>query len=150
TSEVVHFDHRESFEVNVRVALFQAADQFEEVFERQIGMKAADDVKFRGALTDAFIGALIDFFKGVGIRAWRIWITAEGAKFAVGYADIRRINVAIDIVIGDVAVLFFANVIGEPAGGEKIWRAIELHAVVEGETFSRENFVRDGLQSLVV
>jgi hypothetical protein len=46
-------------------------------------------------------------------------------------------------------VLFFAHVIGEPADGEEIGRAIEGNAVVKRQTFTRENFVGDRSQTLV-
>ena len=51
--EIVDFDHGEGFEVHVRMALLQAADQFQEKIERKIGMQAADDVKFGGAFAHA-------------------------------------------------------------------------------------------------
>jgi hypothetical protein len=35
-------------------------------------------------------------------------------------ADVRRIDVAIDVVIADVAVALLADVISEPADGQKI------------------------------
>src|SRR5256885_4214937 len=35
---VVDFDHRESFEVHVRVPLFYPADEFETIFKRQVWM----------------------------------------------------------------------------------------------------------------
>jgi len=53
--------------------------------------------------------------------------------------------VAIDVVIGDVAVFSFPDVIGEPTDGEKIGRAIQLDAFVEGKAFARSDFVRDWL-----
>ena len=54
---VVHLDHRERLQVHLRKALLQAANQLEVILERQIGMQAADDVKFRGAFGDALRGA---------------------------------------------------------------------------------------------
>ena len=112
-------------------------------------MQAADDVKFGRAFADALVGALIDFVEGVSVGAWRVRIAAERAELAVGNADVGRIDVTIDVVVGDVAVLLFPDVIGEPADGEKVGRAIQSDAFVEGKAFARADFVRNGLQSLV-
>jgi len=43
------------------------------------------------------------------------------------------------------AVLFFADVIGEPADAEKVGRTIKLDAFVEGKAFTCPDFVRDWL-----
>src|SRR6266705_6991689 len=107
-------------------------------------MQAADDVKFGRAFPDALVGALINFVEGVRVGAGRVGIAAKRAEFAVGNADVGRIDVAIDVVVGDVAVFPFPDVIGKPADGEKVGRAIQLDAFVEGEAFARADFVRDG------
>src|SRR5215470_17574759 len=135
--EVMHFDHRKSFEMYVRMALFQAANQFQEIFEWKIRMQAAHDMKFRRALTDAFVGALIDFLECVSVRAGRVRIATEGTELAVCNADIRRVNVAVDVVIRDIAVFFFADVVGEPPYSEQIRRAVKLDAIVKWEAFAR-------------
>jgi hypothetical protein len=36
------------------------------------------------------------------------------------HADVGRIDVTVDVEIGDVAVLFFADVVGEPADREQV------------------------------
>jgi len=59
--EVVDFHHGEGFEVDTGAALFESANHFEEIVKRQIGVEAADDVKFGGAFADALFGALVDF-----------------------------------------------------------------------------------------
>jgi hypothetical protein len=56
-------------------------------------------------------------------------------------ADVRRIDVAIDVVIADVAVALLADVIREPANGQEIIRFEEPHAFVCVEAFSSENFI---------
>src|SRR5690348_13133074 len=113
-------------------------------------MQAADDVKFRGALGDALSGALPDFFLRVGVSAGGILVTAKGAEAAMGTTDVRRIDVAIDVVVAGVAVALFADVIGEPADGEKIVRLIKRKTVFGGEALGGEDFLRDGLKTLVV
>src|SRR5882672_131888 len=112
-------------------------------------MQAADDVKFGCAFADALVGALINFVEGVSVGAGRVRIAAERAELTVGNADVGRIDVTIDVVVGDVAVFLLADIIGEPADGEKVGRAIKLDAFVEGKAFAGADFVRDGFQSLV-
>ena len=44
--QIRDLDHGEAFEMDLRKALLEAGTQIEEILERQIGMQAADDVKF--------------------------------------------------------------------------------------------------------
>ena len=61
-------------------------------------------------------------------------------------ADVGGIDVAIDVEIRDVAVLFFADVIRQPSDCEQVRRTVELDAVFERKALACEDFVRDGLQ----
>src|SRR3981189_488815 len=112
--------------MNVRMALLEATDEFEKIFERQIRVQTTDDVKFSGAFANALLGALVNFIQRKCVRAGGVWIAAECAEFAVRDADVGRIDVPVDVVIGDAAMFFLADVIREPADGEKIGRAMEL------------------------
>jgi hypothetical protein len=67
----------------------------------------------------------------------------------MGYANVRGIDVAIDVVIGDVAMFFFTDVIGEPAYCEQVGGAIESNPVVERKALAGENSVGDGPETLV-
>ena len=124
-------------------ALLQSANQIQKIFERQIGMQSANEMKFRGARANALFGALPDFIQRVGVCAGRIGIAAESAEPAMRHANIRGIDVAIDVVIANVAMLFFANKIRQPANGEEIGRAIESDAIGHVETRAGENFFGD-------
>ena len=112
-------------------------------------MQAANHVEFGGAFADALFGALVDFFEREGVGAGSVGIASESAQLAVGDAHVGGIDVAIDVEIGDVAVAFFAYVIGEPADGEKIGRAIQRDAIFEREALAGENFCGDGFQGSV-
>ena len=63
------FHHGKGFQVDVRAALLQSANHLQKIIERQIGVQAADNMKFRGTLADALLGTLVNFFKGVGVSA---------------------------------------------------------------------------------
>ncbi len=94
-----------------RTAFFQAAHHFQKIFKRQIGVQAADHVKFGGAFAHALFGALIDLFERKIVGAGRIGVAAEGAEFAVRHANVCGIDVAIHIEEASVAVALFAHVI---------------------------------------
>src|SRR5580692_1364495 len=145
----MNFDHRESLDMYGGAALLEAADKLQIMIERQIRMEAADNVKFRGSFPNALFRALVDFFERERVRSWRVGIATEGAEFAVRHADVRRIDVPIDVEIGDVAVALLADVVRQPAHRKKIRRTIEGDAVVHIQAFAREDFCRDGLQPLV-
>jgi len=83
-------------------------------------MQAANDVKFGGAFGDALRRALPDFFLRVGVGARGILVAAKRAETAMRAADVCRIDVAIDVVVAGVSVAQLANVIREPADGQKI------------------------------
>src|SRR5260370_4982851 len=56
--EVADLHHGEGLQVHAGTARLQAANQVQEVFKRKIGVKAADQVKFRGAFPQTLFGAL--------------------------------------------------------------------------------------------
>ena len=118
--EIVDFNHRERFEMYAGTALLQAANHFQKIFERQIGMQSANNVEFGCAFANALLGALINFFEGVSVGARRVGVAAERTQLAMRHADVGRIDVTVDVEIGDVAVLFFADVVGEPADREQV------------------------------
>jgi hypothetical protein len=62
------------------------------------------------------------------------------------HADVGRIDVTVDVEIGDVAMFLFADVVGEPADGEQVRRTIEFNAIFKREALIRENSIRDGSQ----
>ena len=148
--EVADLDHGEGFQVHAGAALLEAAHQVEKIFERQIGMQAADHVKFRGAFAHALLGALPDFFEREGVGAGRIGAAAEGAELAMRDADVGGIDVAIDVEVADVAVALLANVVGEPAEGQQVGRAVEREAVVGSQALAGQDLGGDGLKARVV
>src|SRR5487761_620370 len=106
--------------MDLREALLEAANHVEIERKRQIGMQAAHDVKFRRAFGDALPGALPDFLERVGVRARGIVVAPKSAEFAMRAADIRRIDVPVDVVVADVAVTLRATVFREPADSQQV------------------------------
>ena len=60
------------------------------------------------------------------------------------HADIRGIDVAIDVEVANIAVALFAHMIRQPAHGQQIVRFIEREAVGGIKPHSRQHFFRDG------
>jgi len=107
-------------------------------------------MKFGGALSDAVTGTLVDFLESEVVGAGRIGRAAKGAEFAVSDADVGGIDVTIDVEIGDIAMLFFADEVREPAYGEKIVRFIQRETVRGVETFAGKNLYGYRLEASVV
>ena len=66
------------------------------------------------------------------------------------HADVGRIDVPVDVEVADVAVALLADVVGEPADGQQVGRAIEGDAVVEVEPLAGQHLVGDRLEPRVV
>ena len=142
----MHLDHRERFEMDARAALLQPAHHFQIMIECQIGMQPADNVKFRRAFAHALFRALINLFERIHVRAGSVRIAPKRAQLAMRHANVGRIDVPIDVEIGDVAVALLANMIREPADREQIRRAKQQNAVVARQPFARQNLVGDRLK----
>ena len=97
--EIRDLDHGERFDVDLREALLEAADEVEEILKRQIGMQSADDVKLGDRFGVSGGGRLPRFFERHGVGAGRVLLAAEGAETAGGYTDVGWIDVPVDIEI---------------------------------------------------
>ena len=99
---------------------FSPLDQVEKIFERQVGMQAADDVELRHRLGVARSRGLPCLFQSHGVAGRVALLAAEGAQLAGRHAHIGRIDVAIDVEVGHVAVHALAHVVGQPAHGQHV------------------------------
>src|SRR5580658_9603026 len=143
--EVMNFNHREGLNMHTGAALFEAADQFEVMIEGQIRMQAADDVKLRGPFANALFRALVDLLESKRVSTGRVRIAAKSAEFAMRDAYVGRVDVAIDVVVGNVSVALLTNVVREPADGQKVRRTVKRDAVIHRQALARENFLSHGL-----
>src|SRR5580704_360960 len=103
-------------------------------------MQAADDVKFRRAFRHAFRRALVNFIERECVSAGRVRRASESAEAAMRYANIRGVNVAVDVVIADISVLLLADVIAKPAERKQIVRFVKRDAVFRIETLAGQYF----------
>src|SRR3984893_10981627 len=112
-------------------------------------MQAADDVKFRRAFCNALRCALVDLIQRERVSAGCVRRASESAKAAMRYANIRGVNVPVDVVIADISVLLLADVIPKPAERKQIVRLVKRDAVFRIEALAGENLRRYWLQSRV-
>src|SRR2546421_3813189 len=96
---MIEFDHRERFQMKLRILLLQRCQQIREVAERQLRVESASDMQLSRAFVDRLAGNLqriIDVVR-VSVRSARRAI--EAAELAVDVADIRRIEMPIDVEV---------------------------------------------------
>ena len=145
--EIVHLDHREGFQVHVRDG---AASGRESVRgKNRNGRSGCRPPTMWNSVAPSRTPCAARSYISSSVKVYapgESGIAAKGAKLAVRDADVGGIDVAIDVVIGDVAVALFADVVGQPADGKQIGRLVERDAVVKGEALAREDFVGDGFQ----
>ncbi len=81
------------------------------------------------------------------VRAVFAALAVEGAELAGEGADVGVIDVAVAIVIGAIAVEFFADEICEAADAVDVAAVVEGEAVIGGEALAGGDFFGDGRQS---
>ncbi len=107
-------------------------------------------MKLRDRLGIAGGRGLPCLFEGHGVAGGVALFAAEGAELAGRHADVGGVDVAIDVEVGHVAVHPLAHVVGQPAHGQHVVRAIEREAVVGAEPLLGQDLGGDGLQPRVV
>src|SRR5262249_47272006 len=138
--EPVPFDGGVGFQVEPRVGLVDDADDVEIPLVGQQVVQAADDVQLGGAAALGLGGALEDLFVGHDVTLRTFQVGPKGAEGAAVNADVGRVEVGVDVVIGEVAVFALAHLVGEFAEGEQVGRLVEVNAVVEREALAGVDF----------
>ena len=118
--------------MDLREALLEAGNQVEEILKWQIGMQPADDMELRDRFAVTRGSGFEGFIERHGVGAGSILLASEGAEAAGGHANIRRIDVAIDVEVGLVAMHALTHGICQPADGKDIGRTIERECIVAG------------------
>src|SRR5206468_9497033 len=130
--QIRDFHHRKSLEMHLRKSLLQAGDQIKEILKRQIGMQSANDVKLGNGFAVAGCGGFEYFFECHGVGARSILFSTEGAEATSGDTDICRIDMAVDIEVGLIAMHAFAHVIGKPTDGKNVAALIKRERIGGG------------------
>ena len=140
----VELDHRPRLAVHAGEPLLQSAEKPGVVLEGPGRVEASDDVKLR----DRFGVSLARLFDALSDRhlvpAGLIDLLRPGAERAIDPAEVRRVQVPVDVVIREVAVTLFADEVGEPARPEEVARREDPDSVVERQPLAGENLLGDG------
>ena len=92
-------------------------------------MQPTDDVHLRSATIRRSPRLLLDLFDRVLVRALLVALPVEGAEGAAQGADIRVVDVAIEVVVRHVAVHPAPHEIGQLAERPEVVRLVQRHAL---------------------
>ena len=110
-------------------------------------VQAADDVHLGAAVLDRLGAAGEDLLVAHHVALRVAQVGAERAERAAIDADVGRVEVRVDVVVGDVAVLALADEVGQLAHfGQRHIGPLEEEAVVEREPLAGFDFFADRLQ----
>ena len=110
-------------------------------------VQAADDVHLGAAVVDRLGPAGEDLLVAHHVALRVAQVGAERAEHAAVDADVRRVEVRVDVVVGDVAVLPLADEIGQLAQlRQRHVGPLEHEAVVEREPLAGFDLLADRLQ----
>src|SRR5450631_1150381 len=113
-------------------------------------MQAANNVKLSYCLGVTGSSRLEGFFERHGVSARRVFLAPKGAQTARRHANIRRIDMAIDVEVRLVAMHPLPNPVGQPTHREDIAGAVKRKRIGLVQTLASEDFVFDREQARVV
>src|SRR6266481_10074644 len=113
-------------------------------------MQTADNVKFGYGFRVSGGGGLKSLFQRHSVSAGRVFLASKGAEAARGHADIRGIEVAVEIEVRHIAVHALAHMVRQPAHGENVRRAIERDRIVQTQPFAGKDLFGDRFQTCLV
>ena len=133
--------------MHLREALLQSRAEIEEILKRQVWMKASDNVEFGDGFGVSRGCGFESLVERHGVGAGRVFLAPEGAEAAGGDADIRGIDMAIDVEIGFVAMHALTNGIGQPADGEDISGTVKSKGIVDVEASALRDLFGDWVET---
>ena len=142
----VELHHRKGLPMDPRESLLERAKQARVVVVRPGRVQATDDVELRHrvAVSAARLGdALVD---GELVTPRLVHLLRPRAERTVDPAEVRRVQIPVDVVKRGVAVPSLPDVVGEAAEADEIARRGEPDSVVEGESLAGKNFLGDRRQ----
>ena len=123
--------------------LLETGDEVEEILKGQVRMQSTDDVELGHRFAIAGSRCRPSLFERHRIGSRRILFPPEGTEAAGCHADIGRVDMPIDVEVGDVAVESLPHVVGQPTYGQNVTRPIEGEAIREVQPLARKNFAGD-------
>ena len=101
----VDLDRRPALQVQLRIGVVQDADDVQVPLELHLVVQAADDVHLGAAVVDRFAAAGQDLLVAHRVPLRVAQVGAERAERAAIHADVRRVQMRVDVVVGEVAVV---------------------------------------------
>ncbi len=129
--EPVPLDGRVRLQVQPGVVAVDDADHIEVPLVGQLMMQAANDVQLRGAAALGLGGTLEDLLIAHDVALLALQVGPEGAEGAAVDTDIGRVEVGVDVVVGEVAVLALADEIGQFTKREQVRGIVEVNTLFE-------------------
>ena len=110
---------------------------------RERRVEAADDVELRDPVVPAGRGLADGLLDRHRVAAVDAGLAGPRAERAVDPAEVRRVEVPVDVVVAGVAVPLLADEVRERADAEDVGRLEEGDAVLEREARPRGHLLRD-------
>ena len=145
--QIADLDHGQGLEVDLWEALLEPAKHLGKPIQAKFWMQAAHDVELRNLLAVADSGGVPDLLQRHGVGGRVALLLAERAQLAGCHAHVRRVDVAVDVEIGPVPVQPLANLVGQVAYRQQVWRPVQVHAVLEGQAPAVRYLVGNGPQA---
>ena len=133
-------DGRPGLEHDSREGRVQLGEQVAIPVERLVGMDSADDVQFGAAVFGRLSAPGENLLVGHQERLLVARLATIGAELAAIEADVRRVEVGVEVVVDDVAVLPAADLVGQFAQPVEV----DIRAEQEDAFFGREAGRRRG------
>ena len=113
-------------------------------------MQPADNVEFGYCLGISRGRGFKRFFQRHGVSARRIFLPPKSAEPASGHANIRWVDMAVDVKVCLVTVHALAHGVGHPAYGEDVAATVKRQRVVDVEPLAGQYLVADRLQPGII
>ena len=136
--------------MQLRIMVVQHPHDVQIPLELHLMVQPADDVHFGAAGVDGFLAASQNLLVAHQVAFGFAQVGPERAKNAAVDADIRRIQVRVDVVVGEVAVLPLAHQVGQLAdlvqmhfGREQQHAVVQIVSRSPASTLARISFSDD-------
>ena len=144
--QIENFDGGEGLDVQIWAYLTDGAEHLQKIVEAEVGVDAADDVDFGGALLVCLAGHSDDGGNVVGVFALFAVPAFEAAEFAIEFADVGVVDMAVEAIVDVAAPAGEGLLLGKSADAEEIVGFIEGQAVVEVEPFGAGELFFDAVE----
>src|SRR5208283_689562 len=115
-----NFHHGKGLHVDLRKALLQSGNEVKKIFKRQIGMQPANNMKLSDRFGVTRSSRLKGFFERHSISARSVFLAPKSAQPASRHANIRRIDMTIDVEVSLVAMHPLPHPVGQPAHSQNV------------------------------